>query len=161
MAEDKRVPTQFIDLKSEDFGPRQEQEGARLQKVGKPPPTEFIPIPQRVRKDSDVLADLTRQRSLAGVSRRIAKGAVSIALATWDVVREVSRQRNGNVGKSITLMHDEPLRLRADDRAPFTLKLKAGTTIIVYPEIDAPAGWLAARAPGGELGYVSAERVLS
>ena len=168
---DKRAPTQFVDLTTEDFGPTQEDLGSRVRKVGKPPPTEFIQIPEHVRDSGDVILELESRRArLLERSRRLAKGAVSICLATWDNARRAALRtvtqalhRNGTatgIGRIVMLEEDEPLRLRADEKAPFNIKMEAGSKIIVYPEIDAPAGWIAARAPGGELGWVSTERLL-
>jgi len=166
---DKRVPTQFIDLKTTDFGPqKQEVLGSRVQKVGKPPPTEFIQIPEHVREPGDVILELESRRArLLERSRRLAKNAVSICISTWDstkraVMRSISdatQRKELTAGRVITLQHDEELRLRPDLAAPFTMRMAAGATIVIYPEIDAPEGWIAARAPGGELGWVSIERL--
>jgi len=171
---EKRVPTQFLDLKSQDFGPRQEEAGSRIQRVGKPPPTELIEIhPERVRKDSDVLADLDQtQGTFAERSRRWARNAVTVCITTWDSamraardasrsLREAAGHKNGtSIGRAITLQSDVMMQARAEDNSPPTVKLSAGSTIIIYPEIDTPGGWLAARAPSGELGYLLADRVL-
>jgi hypothetical protein len=162
--EEKRVPTQFLDLKSQDFGPRQEDPGSRIQKVGRPPPTRLIEIilPQRMRKDDEVLADLDHtQGTISELSRRWAKQALSICLATWDSAVRAVRTGNMTVGRTVTLEREVPLRARAEDQAPSTLTMASGASIVIYPEIDAPAGWIAARAPSGELGYVAAEQVLS
>jgi hypothetical protein len=161
--EDKRVPTQFLDLKSQDFGPKQEDPGSRISKVGKPPPTKLIEIhPERVRKNDEVLAALDRTPpTFSENGRRWAKHAMSICLATWDSAMRAVRNVNGSsVGRAVTLEHDVELHARAEDQSPVTLSIPSGVSIVIYPEIDAPSGWIAARAPSGELGYVAAENVL-
>ena len=77
--EEKRVPTQFIDLKTQDFGPRQEDPGSRIQKVGRPPPTRLIEVhPERVRKDDEVLAELDSTKgTFSEKSRRWAKSGAA------------------------------------------------------------------------------------
>jgi hypothetical protein len=74
-------------------------------------------------------------------------------------LNEVTQRKEITAGRTLTLEHDEVLRLRAAESAPFTIKMAAGSTIVIYPEIDAPAGWIAARAPGGELGWMSIEHL--
>src|SRR5688572_9889343 len=166
---DKRVPTQFIDLKTQDFGPKQEDLGSRVQKVGKPPPTEFIQIPEHVRDPGDVILELhSRRARLLEKSKRLAKTAAMVCLATWDSAKRAATRavkdavhRNGAViGRVLTLEQDTVLRARADDSAPASVELRAGMAIVVYPEIDAPEGWTAARAPSGELGYITSNRDL-
>ena len=167
--DEKRVPTQFLDLRSQDFGPRQEDPGSRIQKVGRPPPTRLISIPDRVRKEDEVVAELDHtQGTFSEISRRWMKTAKSTCLAVWDSATRAAndlvrtlRNRNASVGRVISLEQDVSLRLRADEQAPSTMTLESGASIVIYPEIEAPTGWIAARAPSGELGYVSAEQVLS
>ncbi len=171
MAE-KRVPTQFLDLKTEDFGPRQEEAGARIRQVGRPPPTEFIQThPERVRPEEEVLAELDHSQStLSARSRRLARTAASMWTATWDFsVRLAVEARRAlrdagsgrEIGRMITLDQDATLRLRADVRAPVVAELRAGARLVTYPEIDAAVGWMVARAETGELGYVEGALIAS
>lgn len=171
----ERVPTQFIDLKSEDFGPsKQEDPGSRISGLAKPPPTELIQThPESIRREEDVLAELDHtQGTFSEKARRFARIAAAACVSTWTeasklateatrAIREAAGQRLRETSRAVTLNQDVSLHLRAEENAPEVLKLISGASIVLYPEIDAPSGWIAARAPSGELGYVRAERVLS
>lgn len=163
----ERPRTQFLDLKSADFGPRQEEAGARIDRLGRPPPTELIQThPEQVRREEDVVAELdATQTTLAARGRRFSRSAVAMARRVVEAARylaaDVARSLERKEPRQrIELDEEASLSLLPAEDAPALLALEKGTSLVVYLEIDAPPGWVAVRAPAGELGYLRAEQLV-
>lgn len=158
----ERPPTQFLPLESQDFGPEQEEAGARIRGLARPPPTETIRTHvESVRSSADVLSEIgTTQRALSVQSRRIAKRALSIWVATIDSAVRLAREARAPRERAVERMSARfaaPLSVRPAAGAPIAASLEAGAIVLVYPEVEAPEGWIAAQARTGELGYVRAD----
>lgn len=165
----ERVPTQFIEtFKSSDFGPEQEEAGARIDKLARPPPTELIEThSETVRPGDEVVAELDQtQRSMPERGRRAAKVARAIWDATVDgavrFANEAQRAlgRDEKAGEMLTVADDCSLVRLPKMEAEEVVQLLRGARVVAFSEIEAPPGWIATRAPNGELGYVPAHHLI-
>lgn len=164
----ERPRTQFLDLKSADFGPRQEEAGARIARLARPPPTELIETHQgQVRAEEEVLAELdATQTTLAARSRRVTRVASLLARQALDAARHLAADVSRALKKEETwrvmeVARPTPLSLLPEEDTETVLPLEAGTRVVVYLEIDAPPGWVGVRTPSGQLGYLPSERLIA
>lgn len=62
--------------------------------------------------------------------------------------------------KAAKLAKNSALRARANLSSSPLVELRAGATLTVYPEHEAPTGWVLAQASDGEIGFLPAEHLV-